>query len=178
MKNSENLKKIIIMGLENSGKTSIVLSLTKNTNLLSYCSLKPTIDIDRINYEYLGTKFSIWDFGGQKKYRDQYLKQLDSHLIGIDKVIYVIDVQDKEKYELALSYLAKIVEKLKNVKEQFETLIFLHKFDPNLELLPEYSDKNIDIQLIDKIEKILPSEIDYKIFKTTIYTVFQRSLVR
>ena len=38
--------KILIMGLDNSGKTSILLSLRKDTNLLSYCALKPTLGID------------------------------------------------------------------------------------------------------------------------------------
>jgi len=166
------------MGLENSGKTSIIFSLTRNTNLLDYCSLKPTIDINRVSYDYLGNRFSIWDFGGQERYREKYIKDIKDHLNGIDKFIYVIDVQDREKYELALKYLEKIVENLKKIEGKFEMLVFLHKFDPNLKELEDYSDDKINTLLIDKIEKIIPSVFNSKIFKTTIYTVFQKSLVR
>ena len=35
-------EKILVLGLDNSGKTSIVLALKGNENLLSYYSLKPT----------------------------------------------------------------------------------------------------------------------------------------
>ena len=38
--------KILIMGLDNSGKTSILISLSKDSNILSYCSIKPTIGCD------------------------------------------------------------------------------------------------------------------------------------
>ncbi|NVM04318.1 MAG: GTP-binding protein [Candidatus Helarchaeota archaeon] len=179
-KNSgQKLAKILIMGLENSGKTSIVLSLTRNTNLLSYCSLKPTVGINRVKFEEeeSDTQFSIWDFGGQKQYRKDYLNDLDKHLIGIDKLIYVIDVQDGEKYDLTLQFLENIVNFLKKIEDSFEFLIFLHKFDPGLEKLDQYSDEMISSNLINKISKIIPSDFNYKIFKTTIYTVFHKVLV-
>ncbi len=176
--NSKNkIKKILVLGIENSGKTSIVLSLTRNTNLLSYCNLKPTVDIDRIKHVDLGTEFSIWDFGGQKKFREKYMKNLEDHFRGLDKLIYVIDVQDVEKYDLSLEYLEEIVEKLKTVKNEFELLIFIHKFDPNLNDDPNFSDEKMKSSLFDKIPKIIPSNFNYKIFKTTIYTVFQKTLV-
>ncbi|MHA1130339.1 MAG: ADP-ribosylation factor-like protein [Candidatus Helarchaeota archaeon] len=58
--------KIVIMGLDNSGKTSIVLSLSKDTNLLSYFSLKPTQGINISTLEENGLRFVIWDFGGAR----------------------------------------------------------------------------------------------------------------
>lgn len=178
-KNSrQKIAKILILGLENSGKTSILLSLTREVNLLSYCSLKPTVGISRVNFEDSDKEFSIWDFGGQEQFRKDYLRDMEKHLTGINKLIYVIDVQDKKKYDLTLDYFENIVGFLKNVKIPFELLIFLHKFDPGLEKLDQYSDESINSNLIDKLKKIVPSNFNSKIFKTSIYTVFQKVLIK
>ncbi|MFX0134223.1 MAG: ADP-ribosylation factor-like protein [Candidatus Hodarchaeota archaeon] len=177
-KSKKTPSKILIMGLENSGKTSIVLSLTRETNLLSYCSLGPTVRINRVNFEEANTPFTIWDFGGQEQFRKEYLENLDKHFVGMDKLIYVIDIQDTAKYNLALQYLEKIVKFMQNINNKFELSIFLHKFDPGLEKLDQYSNRMINSNLIDKINKIIPSELNYNIFKTTIYTIFQKVLIQ
>lgn len=169
-------KKILILGLENSGKTSIVLSLMRNTNLVSYINLKPTINVDRINYGFSGINYTIFDFGGQEQYRNMHLQNLDKYLFGVNKIIYVIDVQDVEKYELALQYLEAIIKFIEKTEGPFEFLVFLHKFDPALENSKQFSGENIP-PLIEKIRKIFPSNLDYKLYKTTIHTVFQKTLV-
>ena len=75
--NNRPREKILVLGVENSGKTSIVLSLKGTENLLSYYSLKPTkgIEINKMKEE--GKNFFVWDFGGQKKFRKQYLKDFN-----------------------------------------------------------------------------------------------------
>ncbi|MFX1293747.1 MAG: ADP-ribosylation factor-like protein [Promethearchaeota archaeon] len=171
---NEKSKKILIIGLDNSGKTSIVLSLQRNINLLSYYSLKPTRGIDIINFENHGMKLNIWDFGGQAEYRENYLKQLNKYYKGLDKIIFVIDVQDIERYEIALDYLKKIVNALKKHKNNVNFSIFLHKFDPNLEKLENFTDKHLSLHLISKIKQIIPPEVPYQMFKTTIFTIFQK----
>ena len=96
--------KILVMGLDNSGKTSIILSLKKDTNLLSYYSLQPTQGLNITNIEDQGVTYNIWDFGGQEQYRQDYLINFEKHIQGVNRVIYVIDVQDSERYEIALQY--------------------------------------------------------------------------
>lgn len=123
------------MGLDKAGKTSILLSLEKNTNLLSYCSLKPTPGINIVNLEDINSQFSIWDFGGQAQYRADYLENMDKYITGVDKIIFVLDVQDIERYELALQYLKDIVDCIKINEQNIDFSVFLHKFDPNLENL-------------------------------------------
>lgn len=162
------------MGLDNSGKTSIVLSLRRNTNLLSYYSLNPTRGLDIIQIEDHGSQFSIWDFGGQEQYREGYLQKLDEYFTELTKIIFVIDVQDVERYDLALQYLEQLVEGLKKKSNDVDFSIFLHKFDPDLENVKKFSTKNLSSKLVSKIEAIIPSSLGYKMFKTTIFTVFQK----
>jgi small GTP-binding protein len=171
--NKRTIKKIILIGLDNSGKTSILLSLTRNSNLLSYYSLKPTTGLNIVNYNDSDAIFNIWDFGGQEQYRKEYLKKLDQYL-DADKIIFVIDIQDTDRYELALSYLAEVVKALLQKNLRIEFSLFLHKFDPGLERQINFSDERIQLNLISKIQKFFPADYPFDVFKTTIYTVFQK----
>ncbi len=170
-KNEKNEVKILIMGLSNSGKTSIVLSLQKNVNLLSFYSLEPTKGIDRVEFEDKNSQFHIWDFGGQEQYRDGYLKNLNNYLTGVNKFIYVIDVQDEDKYDVSLQYFKNIFTILKKEKFSVSLSIFLHKYDPNL----EFDEESIS-ELIMRIRDIIPNAFEFNIFKTSIYTVFRKIL--
>jgi len=172
-------RKIIFMGLDNAGKTSIILTLMKGTNLLTYYSLKPTpgLEIQKIENE-LGN-YNIWDFGGQEKYRYTYLDDIGTYFEGIDRFLFVIDVQDEARYGLALEYLKSIVSAIKSqVKgKQLFTIkfsVFLHKFDPILEMSPSFN-KNVDNGLTLKVKKIIPSKSKCSIYKTTIFTLFKKT---
>ena len=172
----KSTKKILIMGLDDSGKTSIVLNLKGKTNLLSFYKLKPTRGLNIENFQAISSEFSIWDFGGQEQYRKDYLNDFDTHLLGTSKLIFVIDIQNKDRYDLALDYFQKIMNLLTD-NTDVDLSIFLHKFDPDLrENHPEIT-KNVVDGLIQQIKYIIPSNIFYNFFKTTIYTVFDKTII-
>jgi len=79
------------------------------------------------------------------------------------------------EYKLALEYLNKVVENLNSSNIDFS--IFLHKYDPNLNKLDNFReiDNLIDSELVSEIRKTIPSNFNYDIFKTTIYTVFEKT---
>lgn len=165
------------MGLDNAGKTSIILSLTKKANLLDFCSIKPTQGLNIVNIDdnpYM--KFNVWDFGGQEAYREDYFKKLEQHLIDVDRFIYVIDAQDTERYDLALKYLTDLVKAIQSYQKKVDFSIFIHKCDPSLDLETAFHN-HIQIGLIDKIKKTIPSNFNSKIFKTSVYTVFKKKIV-
>ncbi len=167
-------RKVLIMGLDNSGKTSILLSLKQNTNLLTYFSLKPTNRISIEKMESRSESYFIWDFGGQEKFRNEYLEQFESFIGGAEKIIFVIDVQDEDRYEIALDYLADIVKGLKNHDMKVKFSVFLHKYDPQIETRDKLIDKKIRVKLIKKIKNIMGAEFECQIFRTSIYTVFEK----
>ncbi len=175
--NSKNAKKIVIMGLDNSGKTSIVMCLKGVKNLSSFNAISPTRGFETISFSALNSEFNIWDFGGQQKLREEYLKNFNDHIKGASKLIYVIDIQDEKRYDTALEYLAEIIKLLRKTKITLDFSLFLHKFDPDLELLKKEIKEEVIQSLIKKIDDIIAPDFPFQIYKTSIYTVFQKLAV-
>lgn len=172
----KKISKIVIIGLDNCGKTSILLSLQKKTNLLSYFSLKPTQGLNIVKLEDDNCQFSIWELGGQERYRNDHLEKLDKYTQEAEQLLFVIDVQDIARYEPALAYLAEIVKHLE--KKKLELVVFLHKFDPGLGEIEKFSAEKISSTLLNRINSIVPTDLNLKIYKTSIYTVFQKTLLQ
>jgi hypothetical protein len=89
----------------------------------------------------------------------------------------VIDIQDRERYEISLKYLTEIVRLLKKRNNDLDFSIFLHKFDPDMNSLKKGIKKEVIQKLIKQIEDLIPPDFPYQIFKTSIYTVFQKSII-
>lgn len=175
-KNNLPLKKILLVGIQNSGKSSLVLSLKGKTSLPEYSALRPTKGASQTNFtsDVLDSEFNIWDLGGQDLYRNEYLANFQKYAAGANKMIYVIDVQDTKNYDLALDYFEKIIKLLKTYEDSISISVFLHKADPDYKL---EEDRVLD--LIQKIRARLPEALNPKveIFKTTIHTVFEKKIV-
>lgn len=186
----DSTEKVLIMGLNNSGKTSILLNLA-GKNLLSYSSPVPTTRQRHIT-EILKTetpekeileeipeddiKSIYWEAGGQEVYRNDYLKQPRKFLIGYEKIIFVIDIQDKPRYDEALTYLNEILQKLSELNITSKIDVFLHKYDPGIDKLNKFSEENINQNLTYKIKVINP-QFKLRIFYTSLFTVFRKKLV-
>ena len=167
-------KKIVLLGLDNSGKTSIVKCLKGVKNLASFNTPRPTRGHKIDKFNMYDTNFSIWDFGGQSTYRDELFINFRNNIKETDKIIFVIDIQDQERYETSLDYLTKLYSLIQKHQIVVELSIFLHKYDPDLERITKKINEETIERLINKIRDKIPSDIPYKIFKTSIYTVFQK----
>jgi len=172
-----NKKKILVLGLDNSGKTTIVLNLIGKKNLLNFLSLTPTIGADIKDYEVEGSNYSIWDMGGQHAYRKEYLEKFKNLSDGLKKVIYVIDMQDKERYNLSVEYFRDLVSNIKEYNLNVDFTIFLHKMDSNLDKLHPDITNDVIYKLAQEIKSLIPKNSYYEIFKSTIYTVFDKSIM-
>jgi len=178
IENTPQKKKILIMGLDQAGKTCITKCLQGVKNLSAFDLTKPTMGLNKINFHALGSEFIIFDFGGQEAYRDKYLENFNRHIENTDKIIYVIDIQDKKRYLLAIDYLKKIVDLIpNNQKLSIEFSVFLHKYDSDWELLnDEIIEMNIS-KLIEQIKETFLRDFNYNIHKTSIYTVFEKTSI-
>lgn len=175
MTTSTTPKKILLIGLDNSGKTSIVLSLRGTKNITEFHNVKPS-KVEHIDsIKVLDSEFSIWDLGGQESYRSEYLKNFNKYIIGCSKLIYVFDIQDTDRYDLGLEYFKKIIDLLKG--KNIEISIFLHKFDPDLTV----SRSDITKEIVDGLKERVKDIIDktnffYQIFNTSIYALFEKKI--
>ena len=159
-------KKVIFAGLDYSGKTSILNVINQK---YSNMNEKPTVGISRsplTNTSLFGLQIQNWDLGGQSKFRKDYFNQRFRVFSDVFTLFYVIDVQQAERYDESMEYLADIGEILKIMKEKANIIILLHKVDPDVK---EDSDirKNI-VNLIDKINNV-EFEFNFHLYETTIF---------
>jgi GTPase SAR1 family protein len=160
--------KIIFMGLNNAGKTSIILSFLRR--LAKILIIKPTKSANTRIYEFLGTIISEWDFGGQRAYRQRYLKSPEKYFMDTDILVYVIDTQDSARTSEALNFLIEIMVRFKGIGIAPSVYVFFHKFDPASFFLRQ---EDIDRQasylenIIVKILNLQKDQVTY--YRTSIF---------
>ncbi|MFX1365577.1 MAG: ADP-ribosylation factor-like protein [Promethearchaeota archaeon] len=168
---TKNKKKILLLGLANSGKTSIALSMQNITDLVSYTALQPTRGLEISEFENDDTEFFIWDFGGQEKYREQYKQKLNKYIAETSEIIYVIDIQDDNVFFISVVFLREILNILKTAGFKFELSIYFHKFDDNFK-----PDEEKIKDLLKIIKEEIPEGFTYKIYHTKIHALFEKNL--
>ena len=127
----ERLIKVIIAGLDNAGKTSILTALNKKYDFhKDIISLTPTIRVEYQATEFLKNRVVFWDMGGQEKYRKLYQEKQDLYFSNTDLLVYVVDIQDPGRIENSMSYLDMILKNFKKHKMDVPLIISFHKFDP------------------------------------------------
>jgi len=123
--------KIIIVGLDGAGKTSLLTILEKVYGFENKVKdLAPTLGIEYKCRSIFSKQFVFWDFGGQKEFRDRYLRN-EYYFHGTKLMYYLIDIQYELRFEQGARYLGDIV---KIMKSELETepcpiLICFHKSD-------------------------------------------------
>jgi GTPase SAR1 family protein len=162
--------KILLLGLANSGKTSIAYSMKNITDLNSYTSVMPTRGIEISEFSEGDTEFLIWDFGGQEKYRKRYKENLNKYISETNEIIYVIDIQDENVYFISVVFLRELLNVLKIAGYSFEISIYFHKFDDNY----TPSEEKIK-ELVNIIKEEIPEGFPYKIYHTKIHALFNKS---
>ncbi|GJQ86134.1 Arf102F [Trypoxylus dichotomus] len=120
--NKKTQIKILMVGLDSAGKTTILyrLKIGRVTNTI------PTIGFNIETLEYKNICFVVWDVGGQEK-----IRRLWKHYFDDTKgVIFVVDSNDKDRIVEAERELQNILEEAQLAKAVL--LIFANKQDlPN-----------------------------------------------
>jgi len=77
--------KVIIAGLDNAGKSSILTALNKKYDFhKDIISLTPTIRVEYQATEFLNNKIVFWDMGGQEQYRKLYQEKQELYFADTD----------------------------------------------------------------------------------------------
>ncbi len=158
--------KILFTGLDGAGKTSIILTLSRE--LSKIIKIEPTKSVKRTNFRLLGRQISEWDLGGQKSYLISYLKNPSKYFDNTEIAVYVIDILDNARILESISYLYDVVEKFKELKINPPLNIFFHKYDPRLiKRIKTVIEKQIS-ELKEELQETLDYE-DIHYFNTSIY---------
>lgn len=111
--------RVVILGLDEAGKTSILFKLKEN----EFITTIPTIGFNVETVEYKNVKFTIWDVGGQQKIRPLW----KHYFFNTQAVIFVVDSSNRDRLAESCNELAKLVQE-KELKEA-SLLIFANKQD-------------------------------------------------
>ena len=142
----ERFIKTVISGLDNAGKTSILTALDKKYDFeKDVVQLKPTIRVEYHKMNFLRNNTVFWDMGGQEQYRDIYIDYQDVYFDATDLLIYVVDIQDPERFDNSLEYLNAILTFFSESEMDVPVIITFHKFDPELKA---------DKEILNNIEKL------------------------
>ncbi|KAI0977840.1 hypothetical protein GJ496_010395 [Pomphorhynchus laevis] len=93
---------ILILGLDNAGKTTILYRLQVG----EVVSTIPTIGFNVESVTYKNLRFQVWDLGGQTSIRPYWR----CYYSNADAVIYVIDSMDRDRVSLTSKELSAILQ--------------------------------------------------------------------
>ncbi|WP_457557581.1 ADP-ribosylation factor-like protein [Candidatus Harpocratesius sp.] len=157
-------EKIPILGIQNSGKTSIIRTFQREFKSLA--KLKPTKGIERSKMTFFGKSLIVWDFGGQIKFRQRYLNRASVYFSNIEQVYFVVDIQDQNSISEALDYFQMIRNALLEYCSDVILFILLHKFDPGLEKETETLEY---VKTLGEKLKTMAQPLKTEVIKTSIF---------
>ena len=130
-KPEEEMKKIILIGLSNAGKTCIYERVFEGKKPWELLHSAATKGIAYKEYEVGSiTKPMIWDLGGQQQYLDEYHGVLRDNIFRKASILlYVIDVTDTERFENARAELEWSVNQIISFNPGAKINVFFHKID-------------------------------------------------
>ncbi len=174
-------KKLLMIGLDNGGKTSILAVLQDKYSIIK--SLLPTRGVKRVKLDFFGYPILSWDLGGQVQYREKlYFNKPELFFTEADLILYVVDTQETERFTESANYFRQVLKALKQLNESPPILIVLSKSDQDVRTSLEWQNNVSTIKskfnhIAGEFEKMPISYSDTTIFqKETIMQMFSEAL--
>ncbi len=155
--------KISLVGLSGCGKTSIYSTTLGGMTPMEVKDLGPTVMYEVKSHNYLGLQISLWDFGGQEKYRQSYL-ETPKLLANTTILVFVLDLHHPEDFKKADNYFKEVFSVIKESGGDPHMIIFYHKYDTE-----EYPKDQLEENLNKAKELPFIREVDPESFITSIY---------
>ncbi|MFX1338208.1 MAG: ADP-ribosylation factor-like protein [Promethearchaeota archaeon] len=166
-------KKLLMIGLDNGGKTSILAVLEDKFSIIK--DLMPTRGVQREKLDFFGYPIISWDLGGQVQYREKmYFTKPEIYFGEVDLVLYVIDSQDSDRFSESANYFKQVLKVLDELKEYPPIAIVLHKSDQDIRRTLQWQ-KNVDTVK----SKFNAVQEEFNKFKIDYYdtSIFQRETI-
>ncbi|KAK7895367.1 hypothetical protein WMY93_020692 [Mugilogobius chulae] len=95
--------RLLLLGLDNSGKTTILKQLSAE----DITNITPTQGFNIKSVQSSGFKLNVWDIGGQRRIRPYW----NAYYENTDVLIYVIDSSDRKRLEETEKQLFELLER-------------------------------------------------------------------
>ncbi|CAG9460939.1 unnamed protein product [Pedinophyceae sp. YPF-701] len=102
LKKSDGEARILVLGLDNAGKTTILKKLSEE----DITTIQPTQGFNVKSLLHEGFKLNVWDIGGQKTIRPYWRNYFEQ----TDALVYVIDSSDRKRLDETGEELARLLE--------------------------------------------------------------------
>ncbi|MEE9376416.1 MAG: ADP-ribosylation factor-like protein [Candidatus Lokiarchaeia archaeon] len=159
--------KILFSGLDDSGKTSFLLSVDRRYSKL--IGLKPTAGASIKSIEALGATIFLWDLGGQYVFRKKYINKAEIYLYEADLLFYFIDIKNRNRFEESIEYLQSLKNVLNKFNQNTPIIYVLSKGDSDIIKTLEIKE---NIEFIRKKLSKITSEEPLEIYITSIFQTF------
>ncbi|KAJ5211023.1 hypothetical protein N7491_010839 [Penicillium cf. griseofulvum] len=111
--------RILMLGLDNAGKTTIVKRIMKE----DVTTVSPTLGFIIKTIDFMGYKLNIWDVGGQKTLRSYWKNYFEK----TDTLVWVVDATDRLRVDDCRQELSGLL--LEERLTGASLLVFLNKTD-------------------------------------------------
>ncbi|CAH8391683.1 unnamed protein product [Eruca vesicaria subsp. sativa] len=140
IKKKEKEMRILMVGLDNSGKTTIVLKMNgEDTSVIS-----PTLGFNIKTIIYQKYTLNIWDVGGQKTIRSYWRNYFEQ----TDGLVWVVDSSDLRRLDDCKLELDNLLKEERLAGSSL--LILANKQDIQGALTPEEIGKVLNLESMDK----------------------------
>ncbi len=164
-------KKVLMFGLGNCGKSSILKAIRGESPLLEPFPTKNSAVVEIPEQQTV-----IFELGGTGSYPKMHLKHLDLYLPDTDEIIFVVDVQQPERHEEAVLYFTGIIDGLKISAIKPKISIYLHKYDQNMPKSIDLTtlERELNEKVIKPIKAVVSKDFELEFYKTSIRCTFER----
>ncbi|MFW9924741.1 MAG: ADP-ribosylation factor-like protein, partial [Candidatus Thorarchaeota archaeon] len=122
--------KVIILGLSQSGKTSIRQVIFEGFAPKSTALNPATVRINRKLFNLAGGNINLFDIGGQSNYLDEVFKQYKERTFSdVKAAIFVVDISDAANIMRSKYYYDLTVNNLDKMSASARVYVFAHKMD-------------------------------------------------
>ena len=122
--------KVAILGLSQSGKTSIRQVVFEGFAPESTSQNPATVRINRKLFNIAGSSINLFDVGGQSAYLNEVFQQYQERTFSdVKAVIFVVDVSDAANVMRSKYYFDLTVENVKEISRTERIYVFAHKMD-------------------------------------------------
>mmetsp|Transcript_2183 Transcript_2183/g.3060 ORF Transcript_2183/g.3060 Transcript_2183/m.3060 type:complete len:188 (-) Transcript_2183:9-572(-) len=142
VKAKEKEVRILILGLDNAGKTTILRKFSGE----SIDTIEPTLGFNIKTLAHGGYNLNLWDVGGQKSIRAYWRNYFES----TDGLIWVVDTNDRTRLDLCKKELFSLLQEEKLTGASL--LIFANKQDVEGALSSDEIGKILELDTNEKFK--------------------------
>jgi Ras-related GTP-binding protein A/B len=156
--------KLLLLGLAQTGKTSIIQVVFENKAPETTKEIPATVGVRRKLVDFSDISLNVYDVGGQITYLEEAFVDLRESIFTRIKVLFfVVDTSRRDDYELAKMYFIRAIRNLNEYSPEGKIVVLAHKMD-----LVQIEEREKAVSTISEIFE-LEDYSEVEIFETSIF---------